>query len=73
MRNRIEIKFNRGIYKAFWNNERLMKRKNSRAFIEHRNRLIFLANTKDLAEQRAKDFIESHPGIKGYAFLSFFP
>ena len=70
MRNRIEIKFNRGIYKAFWNNERLMKRKNSRAFIEHRNRLIFLANTKDLAEQRAKDFIESHSGIKGYTFFS---
>lgn len=65
MKNRIEIEFNRGIYKAFWLNE---NRSNKTTWwkIQHRSELIFVANTKDQVEQRAKEFIESHPGIEGY-------
>ena len=69
LKNSIEIVFDHNIYKAFWNNERPYKTKTGYRCIQHRSRLIFVANTKDLAEQRAKEFIESHSGIEGYVFL----
>lgn len=69
MKNRIEIEFNHGIFKAFWKYGHPTNRKNDAEYIQHCDRLIFIANTKEQAEQRAKEFIESHDGIKGFVFL----
>lgn len=72
MKNRIEIEFNHNIYKAFWNRERKVRDIKGYEYLRHPSRLIFVANTKDLAEQWANEFVEKYnpqAGITDVVFL----
>ncbi len=72
LKNLIEIEFNHNIFKAFWNRDRKISDVNGYEYLRHPSQLIFVANTKEQAEQRATEFVEKYnpqAGITDVVFL----